>query len=117
MRLLCELAPAVTPPRSFGPSFPLFPATIVLTSVSAGVLRNLFDRKRVHDQRDDRRKFASWLFVRRIISKFQRAILEGTERHLAVVERDGVVGKLLVGLVPFPGDEDEVARLRQRKNR
>ena len=48
----------------------------------------------------------SWAF-----SKLQRTVFERPPRHLAVVERDRVIGKFLVGLVAFPGDQNDVARL------
>ena len=46
-------------------------------------------------------------------SKFQWSIVERAQGRLAVVERNGVIGKFLVGLVAFSGDQDNVARLSQ----
>ena len=57
-------------------------------------------RYRSHDE--------SWAF-----SKFQRTIFDRPPRHLAVIERNRVIGKFLIGLVALPGDENDVARLGQ----
>ncbi len=57
---------------------------------------NLAKWKRIHD------------------SKFHRTVLQRPPRDLDVVERNRVIGKFLVGLVAFAGDEDDVARLRER---
>ena len=47
-------------------------------------------------------------------SEFHRTIFQRAARDLNVVERNGVIGEFLVGLVAFAGDEDDVARLRER---
>jgi hypothetical protein len=51
---------------------------------------------------------------KRVHLEFYRQIFESAPRDLHVVERDRVVRELLVGLVAFPGDHDDVARLGER---
>src|SRR6266480_1171856 len=40
-------------------------------------------------------------------------ILDRAPRDLNIIERDGVIGELLITFVPFACDQDDVARLRQ----
>src|SRR3954469_19993280 len=41
-----------------------------------------------------------------------QAIAQGGLRDRRVVKRHGGISKLLVGLMPFPGEQDDVPRLR-----
>src|SRR5256886_4490119 len=41
-------------------------------------------------------------------------VFDRAPRDLNIIERDGVIGELLITLVPFACDQHNVARLRQR---
>ena len=71
--------------------------------------------RRVRSQTDQAATFHRLKIQSLAYSKFHRPIFQRATRHLNVVERNGVIGELLVFFVPFAGDQDDVARLRQRR--